>query len=61
MQYFVTKIRLSASGEIAATVPQIEEQTRPADIRETLTEEQMAHRSRMFEEAKRRLLGGKAE
>jgi len=43
------------------TVPQIEEQTRPADIRETLTEEQMAQRSRMFEEARRRILGGKAE
>ena len=42
------------------TVPQIED-TRPVDIRETLTDEQLAHRSQMFEEARRRILGGETE
>lgn len=38
-------------------VTQIEE-TRPVDIREEMTEEQMAERARMIEEVKRRILGG---
>ena len=42
------------------TAPQIEE-ARPVDIRETLTEEQLARRSQMFEETRRRLLGGETE
>lgn len=41
--------------------PRLEEKQRPADIRETLTDEQMAERSRQIEEMKRRVLGGKAE
>lgn len=42
------------------TVPRIEE-TRPVDIREELTEEQMAQRSQMLEDVRRRILGGKTE
>ena len=42
------------------TVPRIED-TRPVDIRETLTDEQLARRSQMFEETRRRLLGGETE
>lgn len=41
-------------------VPRIEE-TRPVDIKEELTEEQMAERSQRFAEARRRILGGKTE
>lgn len=41
-------------------VPQIED-ARPVDIRETLTDEQLARRSQMFEETRRRLLGGETE
>lgn len=40
--------------------PQIEEH-QPVDIREELTEEQLAKRSQMLEETRRRILGGKAE
>lgn len=42
------------------TVPQIEK-TRPVDIREELTEEQMAQRCQMLEDVRRRILGGKTE
>lgn len=42
------------------TVPRIEE-TRPVDIREELTDEQLARRSQMFEEARRRIIGGETE
>lgn len=42
------------------TVPCIED-TQPVDIRETLTDEQLARRSQMFEETRRRLLGGETE
>lgn len=42
------------------TVPRIEE-TRPVDIREELTEEQMAQRSQMLKDVRRRILGGKTE
>lgn len=39
-------------------VPQIEQEEPMQDVRESLTEEQLAARAQMFEEAKRRLLGG---
>lgn len=42
------------------TVPRIEE-TRTADIRQELTEEQLALRSQKFAEARRRILGDKTE
>lgn len=41
-------------------VPRIED-TRPVDIREMLTDEQLARRSQMLEETRRRLLGGETE
>lgn len=39
-------------------VPRIEQEEPMQDVRESLTEEQMAARAQMFEEAKRRILGG---
>lgn len=38
--------------------PQIEQKEPVHDVRENLTDEQMAERARMFEEARRRILGG---
>lgn len=42
-------------------VPKIEQAEPVHDVRETLTEEELARRAKMFEEARRRILGGKAE
>lgn len=42
-------------------VPKIEQAEPEPDARETLTEEELAKRAKMLEEARRRILGGKAE
>ncbi len=41
--------------------PKIEQVEPVHDVRETLTEEELARRAKMFEEARRRILGGEAE
>ena len=62
---FVAKNKLQIQEHY---IPAIEEKTvsrieedRPVDIREELTEEQIAQRSQMLEDVRRRILGGKTE